>query len=102
LFLVSAIVPTAVTAGMLLPALAKAKQRAQTINCINNLKKIDVAKQAWALEEKKGSTDVPTISDLLPHLGGGSFPKCPAGGTYTIGALSTTPECSIPHHVLQK
>lgn len=102
LFLVSAIVPTAVTAGMLLPALAKAKQRAQTVKCINNLKQIDVAKQAWALEGKKGPADVPTISDLLPHLGGGNFPICPAGGTYTIGALSTAPECSIPRHVLQK
>jgi hypothetical protein len=101
LFLVSAIVPVSVSAAMLLPALAKAKQRAQTINCINNLRQIDIAKQAWAAEKSKGPTDAPTISDLLPHLGG-KFPICPAGGTYTINAVSTAPECSIPKHVLPK
>jgi hypothetical protein len=102
LFLASAIVPVSVTAAMVLPALAKAKQKAQTINCISNLRQIELAKQTWALEEKKSPTDVPTISDLLPHLGTGKFPTCPAGGVYTINSVSTPPECSLPRHVLQK
>lgn len=102
LILASSIVPAAVTAAMVLPALAKAKQRAQTINCINNLRQIDVAKKAWAVDEKKADNDTPTISDLLPHLAGNKFPKCPAGGEYTINSVSSAPECSIPRHVLQK
>jgi len=102
LFLVSAIVPASVSAAMLLPALAKAKQRAQTINCISNLRQIDLAKQAWALEQKKAATDTPTISDLLPHLSAGKFPTCPAGGAYTINSVSSAPECSTPKHVLPK
>jgi hypothetical protein len=37
------IVPLVVMAGLLLPALAQAKSKAQTINCVNNLKQLSIA-----------------------------------------------------------
>jgi hypothetical protein len=43
---------TFVAAGLLLPALAKAKSKAQSINCINNLKQIGLAARMYAADNK--------------------------------------------------
>lgn len=42
----------AILAAMLLPALAKAKARAQRINCVNNLKQVGLAIKTWALDNQ--------------------------------------------------
>jgi len=98
-----AVAAVAIGAAMVLPALAKAKAKAQNISCINNLKQIDLAKRMWATDNHKNGTDTPTEQDLLPYLGrgpGGQFPKCPQDGTYTIGSVGEKPTCSVPGHAL--
>jgi Domain of unknown function (DUF4190) len=88
-------------AAIAIPNFVKARTTAQKNMCINNLRQIDGAKQQWALENKKQTTDTPTAQDLETYLRR-SFTtlKCPVGGIYTINAAGEKPTCSIPQHDL--
>ncbi|MGA9450729.1 MAG: DUF4190 domain-containing protein [Verrucomicrobiia bacterium] len=83
-----------------IPNFVKARDVAMTNACVNNLRQIEAAKNEWALERGKKPGDIPTAQDLKPYFKNGVFPTCPAGGSYTIGAVSNAPTCSIPGHKL--
>jgi len=88
-------------AAIAIPNFVKARTTAQTNLCISNLRQIEYAKQAWAMEHKKEATDTPTPQELEAYLKKGfSTLKCPAGGTYSINAAGEKPTCSIPSHHL--
>ena len=65
--LVPAVVfPAAIMAGMTLPALAKAKDKAQSIQCINNLKQIGLAAKIYAVDhEDNFPPDLESVRDEL-------------------------------------
>jgi type II secretory pathway pseudopilin PulG len=96
--LLPAVAVPAMLAAIAIPNFVKARTTSQENACINNLRQIDGAKQEWALEKGKKSTDTPTMDDLKPYLR--NIPHCPAGGAYTINAVGQSPECSIPDHKL--
>lgn len=81
------------------PYFMKSRTSGQNSSCIENLKKIESAKEQWAMEFGKISTDTPISSDLCPSYLE-TYPSCPGGGTYTIGNMSTRPVCSVATHVL--
>lgn len=64
-------------------------------SCINNLRQIDNAKQMWAQDNKKADTDMPTSDDIKVYIKNSTFPKCPKGGSYSIGRVNEDPKCSI-------
>ena len=81
------------------------------------MRQIDAAKNQWALEHNAKSNDVITINEIRPYIElernnpfikldtKGNLPKCPSGGTYTIGKVGEAPTCSLgttvtPAHVL--
>jgi len=89
--------------AIVLPNFIKARTTLSVSACRNNLVWMEAAKKQWALE---GHTvhEIPNEADLLrflvvhnpaDHQMSPSFPRCPAGGKYTIGAIAEPPQCSI-------
>ena len=88
-------------AAIAIPNFVKARAASQKSACIANLKQIEGAKATWALENKKVNTDVPSGTDLYgATLYIRTAPTCPASGTYSIGAVTTTASCSVTDHTL--
>jgi prepilin-type N-terminal cleavage/methylation domain-containing protein/prepilin-type processing-associated H-X9-DG protein len=91
----------AILAAMLLPALARAKARAQRINCTNNLKQVGLSFKTWALDNSdQYPMTVPSTSGGPPcNTGGGGFQSttAPYGAAYifqVFGVMSN--ELSTP------
>lgn len=79
------------------PAFLRARENSRGRACQENLSKIDGAKEQWALETKATNTATPNMTSLVSNNGTGYLkvePKCPAGGTYGVNAMSTDPTCS--------
>ena len=88
-------------AAIAIPNFIKAREISQKGACIANLKQIDGAKNTWALENKKVSTESPNTGDLYgPTLYIRDQPSCPAAGSYTLGTVSEKPTCSVAGHTL--
>src|SRR5215469_12719344 len=91
-------------AALLIPNFAGSERTSPKHECIDNLRRIDGAKQTWAFENDKSKAEIPTWTDIESYLGRSPTDhivlKCPSGGTYTLGAVSNKPTCSIQGHTL--
>ena len=81
------------------PNFIKARENSRIRTCIANLRQMEAGKEQWAMENKKGSADVPVWADLTPDYMK-SQPSCPSGGTYTISAVNAIPTCNQAGHAL--
>ena len=88
-------------AAVAIPNLVKARKSAQKVACIGNLKALEGAKATWALNNRKGDSDVPGDGDLFgSDRDLSKKPECPGNGTYSINAVSDKPTCSVADHTL--
>ncbi len=66
-------------AGMTLPALARAKQKAQRINCVNNLKRLDLAIRVYAANHDRLFPPAATWCDAIQgEVGSPKVFQCPS------------------------
>ncbi len=76
----------------IIPNIGKNRERAQLKMIEQNLRKIDAAKNLWALENNKGSGETPSQDDLKPYDG---WPRAIAGEQYNINAVGTPPSATL-------
>jgi prepilin-type N-terminal cleavage/methylation domain-containing protein len=83
-------------ASIAIPSFVTARTRAREVTCGANLRQISGAKEAWALRNRSGGSEIPS-DDVL--FGKGKFikekPDCPANGSYIIGTVDEEPSCTV-------
>ena len=85
-------------AAIAIPSFVKARAESQKNTCINGLRQIDSAKEQWALANGKVQGAAVVEAEVNSYIK--KTPTCPAGGSYTYGAIGTDPACSVTDHAL--
>ena len=84
-------------AAIAIPNFVKARETAQLNSIVNNLRITEGAKDQWALENKKGTGDVPANTDLAPYMKNSTYPpSLIVGETYNILAVGTSSTAKTP------
>lgn len=81
-------------AAINIPNLYAARARALKNMCFSNLRRIELAKAVFAKQSGKTNSTVIANAEIF----GGNYmeePRCPSGGTYTLGAIGEPPHCSL-------
>jgi prepilin-type N-terminal cleavage/methylation domain-containing protein len=100
----------ALLAAIAIPYYVRSRANAQANACINNLRQVEYAALQIAFEKKLAAGTLITypseVTNYVKLNSAGSVPACPAGGTYSLLPVGTTPQaqCSVgtsatPPHV---
>ena len=81
------VAPTAILAGLTLPALAKAKAKAQSINCVNNLKQLGLGARIYATDHN--DTFPPSFLAMKNELSTPKILFCLSDPSHAVSATLT-------------
>lgn len=79
------------------PNFMTAREQARRKGCINNLRKIEWAKDCYLMDNNKPRDTVITEANIYPPNDTSylkSIPYCDSGGVYTLGTGNEDPTCS--------
>jgi type II secretory pathway pseudopilin PulG len=76
--------------------IARARETAQLNSIANNLRLLEGAKDEWSLQNKRSSIDTVTLTDLTPHIKGGTLPVPVAGETYSSTIVRSQIVATLP------
>jgi prepilin-type N-terminal cleavage/methylation domain-containing protein len=86
----------AVLLSIAVPSFIRSRESSNTQMCVANLKRIDAAKEQWAMDNRAEVGT--TITGGMPTLMSGYIreaPECEGGGSYTLNVTGTYPTCSM-------
>jgi prepilin-type N-terminal cleavage/methylation domain-containing protein len=83
-------------AAIAIPNFVRARETAQLNSIGNNLRIIESAKEQWALENKKVTTDAVTLVELTAYFKNNTEPAKVAGETYVLATVGTLAEAQLP------
>lgn len=90
---------TGILISIAVPNFIRSRETSRRKACVSNLKKIDGAKEQFAMDTGKATGDAVAMGDLAPaYLR--DTPVCPSDGVYTVGSIGETPVCSSAGHAL--
>ena len=75
-------------AAIAIPNFVRARESAQLNSIANNLRILEGAKEQWALENKKATTDAVSTADLTTYLKNNTLPAPVVGETYVTATVS--------------
>jgi prepilin-type N-terminal cleavage/methylation domain-containing protein len=79
-----------------IPALRKARVRSHRNQCLQQQRFLEVAKDEFAMQERKSNGYYARWSEILPYLGlddDDPYPRCPSGRWYYLGRIGEKCYC---------
>ena len=79
-------------AAIAIPNYMRASAYSNKKQCLDNLKRLDAAKKAWAWDNKKTADDTPWAMEVCWYTV--NELKCPNDGVYNLGKVGENTTCS--------
>ena len=83
-------------AAIAIPNFVRARETAQLNSIGNNLRIIEGAKEQWALENKKVTSDTVGLTDLTAYFKNNKTPAALAGETYAVTTVAVLANATLP------